>query len=120
MVNPLSYFSFQPVHYNWCKKNIFLKAVVCAILSVGKSSPCNCSGFPLSLYEWRFTIFCLNDKVLIQYLCKRDIARIKMCGVGLTVGAERYTGLNIAERICTLYDRNELENEFHFITNCSM
>ena len=59
MVNPLSYFMFQPVLHNWCNKGI-TKAVVCAILSmgmvhindplllIGKSSPCGCIGFPLS------------------------------------------------------------------------
>ena len=29
-VDPLSYFSFQPVLHDWCNK-----AVICAILSVG-------------------------------------------------------------------------------------
>ena len=31
MVDPLSYFSFQPVLHDWCKT----KAILCAILSVG-------------------------------------------------------------------------------------
>ena len=56
MVDPLSYFLFEPVLHDWCNK-----AVVCVILSVGcnhiketllligKSSPCGGSGFPLSL-----------------------------------------------------------------------
>ena len=63
VVNPLSYFSFQPVLHDGVTK-----AVVCAILSVGmvhikepllligKSSPCGGSGFPLSLSEWYFTV----------------------------------------------------------------
>ena len=62
MVDPLSYFSFQP-----CSMTGVTKAVVCAILSgmvhikeplllIGKSSPCGGSGFPLSLSEWSFTI----------------------------------------------------------------
>ena len=29
-VDPLSYFSFQPVHHDWCNKS-----VVCVILSMG-------------------------------------------------------------------------------------
>ena len=53
----------------WISTTGVTKAVVCAILSVGwmvhikeplllieKSSPCGCSGFPFSLYEWSFTI----------------------------------------------------------------
>ena len=62
MVDPLSYFSFQPVIHD-----SVTKAVVCAILSgmmhikeplllIRKSSPCGSSGFPLSLSEWSFTI----------------------------------------------------------------
>ena len=62
MVDPLSYFSFQPVLHDWCNK-----AVVCVILSgmmhikeplllIDKSSPCCGSGFPFSLSEWSFTI----------------------------------------------------------------
>ena len=61
MVDPLSYFSFQPVLHDLY--------VVCAILSVcgmvrvkepllliGNNSPCGGSGFPLSLCELSFTI----------------------------------------------------------------
>ena len=59
MVDPLSYFSFQPVLHNWCNTGC-----VCAILSgmvhikeplvlIGKHSPCSGSSrFPLSLSEW--------------------------------------------------------------------
>ena len=61
-VDPLSYFSSGQ-----CSRTGVTKAVVCAILSgmvhikeplllIGKSSPCGCSGFPLSLSEWSFTI----------------------------------------------------------------
>ena len=27
------------------------------LLLTGKSSPCGCSGFPLSLFEWSFTVY---------------------------------------------------------------
>ena len=61
-VDPLSYFSFQPVLHDWCNKG-----VVCAILSgmvhikeplllIVKSSLCGSSGFPFSLSEWSLTI----------------------------------------------------------------
>ena len=58
MVNPLSYFTFQPVLHDWC--------YVCGMMHIkeplmliGKSSPCGVSGFHLLLSEWSFTI-CLT------------------------------------------------------------
>ena len=45
MVDPLSYFSFQPVLHDWCNKGCGMCYPVC--------------GFPLSLSEWSFTI-CLT------------------------------------------------------------
>ena len=66
MVDPLSYFSFQPVFHNWCNKGrgmcypvygmVHIKEL---LLLIGKRSPCGGSGFPLSLSEWSFTI-CLT------------------------------------------------------------
>ena len=61
-VDPLSYFSFQPVLHDWCNK-----AVVCVILSgmvhikeplllIDMSSLCYGSGFPFSLSEWSLTM----------------------------------------------------------------
>ena len=57
-VDPLSYFSFQPVLHDWC-----MYYPICGmmhikepLLLIGKSSPCGVSGFPLSLSEWSFTI----------------------------------------------------------------
>ena len=47
MVDPLSYFSFQPVFHE-------------SFLLIGKSSPCGSSRFPFSLSEWSFTI-CLTS-----------------------------------------------------------
>ena len=62
-VNPLSYFSFQPVLHDWCNKGRGVCYPVCGmmhikepLLLIGKSSPCGGSGFPLSLSEWSFTI----------------------------------------------------------------
>ena len=66
MVNPLIYFSFQPVLHDWCNKGRGMYYPVCGmvhikelLLLIGKSSPCGGSGFPLSLSEWFFTI-CLT------------------------------------------------------------
>ena len=57
------YFSFQPVLHDWCNKGCGMCYPVCGmmqlkepLLIIGKSSPCGCSGFHLSLSEWSFTI----------------------------------------------------------------
>ena len=62
-VDPLSYFSFQPVLHNWCNKGrgmyypdygmVHIKE---PLLLIGKSSPCGSSGLPFSLSEWSLTI----------------------------------------------------------------
>ena len=64
MVDPLSYFSFQPVVHDWCNKGCGMCYPVCGmmhikepLLLIGKSSPCGSSGFLLSLSEWSFTIW---------------------------------------------------------------
>ena len=66
MVKTLSYCSFQPVLHDWCNKGRGMYYPVYEIihikeplLLVGKSSPCDGSGFSLSLSEWSFTI-CLT------------------------------------------------------------
>ena len=63
MVDPLSYFSFQPVLHDWCNKGRGMYYPVCGmmhikepLLLIGRSSLCDCSVFPLSLSEWSFTI----------------------------------------------------------------
>ena len=62
-VDPLSYFSFQPVLHDWCNKGRGMCYPVCGmmhikepLLLIGMSSPCGGSGFPLSLSGWSFTI----------------------------------------------------------------
>ena len=57
-VDPLSYFSFQPVLHDWCNKGRGMHYPVCEmmlinepLLLMGKSSPCDGSGFPLSLSD---------------------------------------------------------------------
>ena len=66
MVDPLSYFSFQPVLHDWCNKGrgmcypVFgMMHIKEPLLLIGKSSLCGGSRFPLSLSEWSFTI-CLT------------------------------------------------------------
>ena len=62
-VDPLSYFSFQPVLHNWYNKGCGMCYPVCGmvhikepLLLIGKSSLCGGSGFPFSLSEWYLTI----------------------------------------------------------------
>ena len=56
---PMSYFSFQPVLYDWCNKGRGMCYPVCGmmhikepLLLIGKSSPCGNSRFS----EWSFTM----------------------------------------------------------------
>ena len=65
-VDPLSYFSFQPVLHDWCNKGRGMCYPVCGmvhikepLLIIDKSSLCGGSGFPFSLSEWSLTI-CLT------------------------------------------------------------
>ena len=62
-VDPLSYFSFQPVHHDWYNKGCGMCYPVCGmvhikepLLLIDKSSLCGSSGFPFSLSEWSLTI----------------------------------------------------------------
>ena len=65
-VDPLSYFSFQPVLHDWFNKGCGMCYPVCGmvhikepLLLIDKSSLCGGSGFPFSLSEWSLTI-CLT------------------------------------------------------------
>ena len=65
-VDPLSYFSFQPVLHDWCNKGRGMCYPVSGmvhikepLLLIDKSSLCGGSGFPFSLSEWSLTI-CLT------------------------------------------------------------
>ena len=65
-VDPLSYFSFQPVLHDWCNKGRGMCYPFCGmvhikepLMLIGKSSLCGGSGFPFSLSEWSLTI-CLT------------------------------------------------------------
>ena len=65
-VDPLSYFSFQPVLHDWCNKGRGMCYPVCGmvhikepLLLIGNSILCGGSGFPFSLSEWSLTI-CLT------------------------------------------------------------
>ena len=56
MVDPLSYFSLQPVLHDLCNKGRGMCYPVCGmmhikepLLLIGKSSPCGGSGFPLAI-----------------------------------------------------------------------
>ena len=84
-VNPLSYFSFQPVLHDWCNKGSGMCYPVCRMmhikepsLLIGKSSPCGGSVFPLSLSEGSFTIY------------YTPYNRIKMCFVCGLLGVKYF------------------------------
>ena len=58
-VDPLSYFSFQPVLHDWCNKGRGMCYPVCGmvhikepLMLIDKSSLCGSSGFSFSLSEW--------------------------------------------------------------------
>ena len=62
-VDPLSYFSFQPVLHDWCNKGRGMCYPVCGmvhlkepLLLIDKSNLYGGSGFPFSLSEWSLTI----------------------------------------------------------------
>ena len=55
-VDPLSYFSFQPVLHDWCNKGRGMCYPVCGMVHVKEPLLLIGSGFPLSLSEWSFTI----------------------------------------------------------------
>ena len=59
MVEPLSYFSVQPVLHDWCNKGCCMCYLVYGmvhikepLLLIEKNSPCGDSMFPFSLSEW--------------------------------------------------------------------
>ena len=63
MVNPLSYFSFQPKLHDWFSKGCGMCYPVCEMvyikdpLLIKKNRPCSGgNGFPLLLSEWSFTM----------------------------------------------------------------
>ena len=74
-VDPLGYFSFQPLLHDWCNKGCGMCYPLCGmvhmkepLLLIGTHSPCGGSGFPLSLpYVRRITV---NKNVLSASLNK--------------------------------------------------
>ena len=62
-LDPLSYFSLQPVLHDWCNKGRGMCYPVCGmvhikepLLLIDKSGLCGGSGFPFSVSEWSLTI----------------------------------------------------------------
>ena len=61
MVEPLDYFSFQPVLHDWCNKGRGMCYPVCGMMHIKEPlllirRPSGHSRFPLSLSEWSFTM----------------------------------------------------------------
>ena len=86
-VDPLSYFSFQPVLHDWCSHSCGMCCPVCGmvhikepLLLIGKSSLCGGSGFPFSLSEWSLTI-CLTPYTtafvtpVVEHWLEQEIAQ---------------------------------------------
>ena len=72
MVNPLSYFPFQPVFHDWCNKGYgmcYPVHIKDPLLLIRKNCPCSnvvaVVGF-LLLYEWSFTIYA-NCNIISPY-----------------------------------------------------
>ena len=83
-VDPLSYFSFQPVLHDWCNKGCGMCNPVCGmvhikepLLLIGESSLCG-SRFPLSLSEWSFTI-CLTPHKCVECVVNYNIFLPSYC-----------------------------------------
>ena len=81
MVDPLSYFSFQPVLHNWCNKGYGMCPPICRmvhikepLLLIRKSSSCSGSSrFPLLLSDSLLYVRChitVNKNVLSMLLNK--------------------------------------------------
>ena len=87
-VDPLSYFSFQPVLPDWCNKGRGMCYPVCGmvhikepLLLIENSSPCGGSRFPLSLSEWFFTICLTPYNRLILSILTGVVFLAAFCGV---------------------------------------
>ena len=76
MVDPFSYFLFQPVLHNWYNKDCGMCYLLCEMVHIKdplelivKSVQCSGgSGFPLSLTEWSFTICLTSYNEIFPYL----------------------------------------------------
>ena len=56
-VDPLSYFSFQPVLHNWCNKGCGMCYPVCGMVHIKEPLLLIDKSSPLSLSNWSFTIY---------------------------------------------------------------
>ena len=57
MVDPLSYFSFQPVFHDWCNKGRGMCYPVYGMMHIKEPERVlEAAGFPHSLSEWSFTM----------------------------------------------------------------
>ena len=76
MVDPFRCFSSQPVFHDWynktrgmCYRAFGMVDIKESCLLIEKSSPCGGSGFPLSIFEWIFTI-CPKPIKGVEYVVK--------------------------------------------------
>ena len=68
-----------------------------------------------------------NDFNLQSYLRKpinsnyiKELTKIRLAAHNLNIESGRYTNVDREERICTLCELNDIEDEFHFILKCPL
>ena len=77
IVDPLKYFSYQPVLHDWCNRPWYVLSCLWGVvhikeplLLIGKSSPCSGgSGFPLVyIYIYIFVVYHMSEAIIITVL----------------------------------------------------
>ena len=118
MVDPLSYFLFQPVLYDWCNKGHGMYYPVCGmvhikdpLLLIEKSNPSGGhSLYPLSLFVWSFAIY-PTAKLRIKKTCC-SISKLTHCimhtSLVLLRGHKTCVGLELQRTFTKLARRGHL------------
>ena len=113
--DPLGYFLFQPVHYDWCNKGRGVCYPVCGMVHIkeplqliGKSSPCGGSGFPLSLFEWAFTI-CLTPYNLKYNVLSASLNKTLPSFIVFVSTTKRLQLLSVVYRTITRYQYRQYD-----------
>ena len=106
-VDPLSYFSFQPVLHKdrgMCYPVCGMVHIKEPLLLTGKSSPCGGRGFPVSLSEWFFTI-CPTQQVFFYMHHPTD--RIAHTTAFVTPVVEHWLEREIAQWVHPMMNRSD-------------
>ena len=75
----------------------------------------------LRLYSMHKQNICLESYLQITVSkCKRSVfSQLRMGILPLNIETGRYYRIPLEDRICTLCDSGEIEDEFHFVSQCS-